>query len=295
MSKPIYQVLDQLPEKSFTTRVLHTLDWVVPGKWTNLVGFENTIKAISGETDQKIIQKIGERAIALFNDKTQGYQRALWLYQTVDSVQGLAGWAEMAHKIGENVNLLSFLTKITPKVETAAAVDLGVKLVVELVAFCQLNGLPGDSVADFVKSLSDYRDEGLMRMAAVICLDGFLPLGPGFLEKGLGLLQKTGSGELEKNQRYQQVRSMLPGKDTAEQLDLMHRGLGAVTDWVHKFISARDISLEKIVGSLQGFLHGMEGKLQTVAAFLDMTTNYYEHTGTQSVARSLITRAAGEI
>jgi hypothetical protein len=40
---------------------------------------------------------------------------------------------------------------------------------------------------------------------------------------------------------------------------------------------------------------GIDGKLDYVAAFLDMTTNYYEHTGTQTVARSLVTRAMGEI
>jgi hypothetical protein len=295
MSKPIYQVIDQLPPKNFTTRVLHTLDWVVPGEWTNLVGFENTIKTISGETDQKIIQKIGDRAIALYNDRSQGYQRALWLYQMVDHVQGLAGWAQMAQKVGENISLLSFLSHITPKVETTAAVDLGVKLVTELVAFCQLNGIPGDSVADFVKSLSDYRDDALIRMAALICFDGFLPLGPEFMTKALGMLRSSGAGELTKNQRFQQVQSMLPGKDTAEQLSFMQKGLESVENWVHSFVSSRDISLDKIAGNLQGVLTGIQGKLQFVAAFLDMTTNYYEHTGTQTVARSLITRAAGEI
>ncbi|HEY7312337.1 MAG TPA: hypothetical protein VH643_23435 [Gemmataceae bacterium] len=295
MSKTIYQIVDELPAKNFTTRVLHALDWVVPGEWKNLVGFENTIKTISGEDDQKMIQKIGERAIALYNDRSQGYQRALWLYQMVDHVQGLAGWAQMAHKVGEHFSLMSWLSKITPKTETTAGVDLAVKLTVELVAFCQLNGIPGDSVADFVKSLSDYRDEALMRMAAVICFDGILPLGPGFLSKGLGLLQKVGAGDLEKNERFKQVRSMLPGKDTGEQLGLMQRGLDAIQGWVSHFVSAREISVDKIAGGLKGFLEGIEGKLQFVAAFLDMTTNYYEHTGTQTVARSLITRAAGEI
>ncbi len=32
MSKPIYQIVDELPPKNLTTRVLHALDWVVPGQ-----------------------------------------------------------------------------------------------------------------------------------------------------------------------------------------------------------------------------------------------------------------------
>jgi hypothetical protein len=39
----------------------------------------------------------------------------------------------------------------------------------------------------------------------------------------------------------------------------------------------------------------MDGKLDYVAAFVDMTTDYFAHTGTQTVARSLISRAASEI
>ena len=92
MSKPIYKIVDDLPSKSLTTRMLGALDWVVPGEWQNIVGFENTIKHVTGEKNEARIQKIGERAIALYNDKTQGYQTALWLYQTVDSVQGLGGF-----------------------------------------------------------------------------------------------------------------------------------------------------------------------------------------------------------
>jgi len=37
-----------------------------------------------------------------------------------------------------------------------------------------------------------------------------------------------------------------------------------------------------------------DSKLDYLAAFLDMSTNYYEHTGTQTVARNLILRAAQE-
>jgi hypothetical protein len=38
-----------------------------------------------------------------------------------------------------------------------------------------------------------------------------------------------------------------------------------------------------------------DSKLDYLAAFLDVTTNYYEHTGTQTLARRLIERAYAEI
>src|SRR5262249_38953319 len=187
MSKPIYTLVDELPAKSMTVRMLNALDWVVPGQWTNLTGFDNTIKAVTGEENPAMIKKIGERAVQLYNDKTQGYQRAVWLYQTVDTLQGAAGMMAMANKLGQNISVLSLFEKITPKPHTTQGIDLCVKVAVEIIAFCQINGLPGDSFTDFVKSLSDYQNEALMRMAAVICLDGILPFGPAFLDKGLSL------------------------------------------------------------------------------------------------------------
>jgi hypothetical protein len=295
MSKTINQLIDDLPTKNLTTRVLGALDWVVPGHYTNLVGFVNTIKTISGEDDEKLIQKIGERAIALYNDKSQGYQRALWLYQKVDTLQGMAGFAVLMSKVGDNINFLSFMKHLTPKPETTQCIDLGVKLIVELLAFTTLNGIPGDSFADFVKSLSDYHDESLMRMGAIICLDGILPLGPDFLSKGLSMLEKAGGGELAKSERFQQVQEYIPGSAVGEKLSFLQKGTGAIKDWIRSFVAARDLNLDKVVGNMKGFLDGIGSKLDYVSAFLDMTTNYVEHTGTQTVARSLVTRAISEI
>ncbi len=51
-------------------------------------------------------------------------------------------------------------------------------------------------------------------------------------------------------------------------------------------------SIEKLSEKLDGKL---DGKLDYAAAFLDMTTDYFEHTGIQSIARSLITRAMSEV
>ena len=80
----------------------------------------------------------------------------------------------------------------------------------------------------------------------------------------------------------------------AEQIAAFLRAQG-IESWVGSFIASRDLKVETIVSRLKEHIDGIEGKLDYVAAFLDMTTNYYEHTGTQSIARSLISRAAGEI
>src|SRR5947209_3776741 len=99
-------MVDALPACNMTVGLRGALDLVVPGEWKNIVGFENTIREVTGEKDGKLIQKIGERAIRLYSDKSQGYQTALWLYQTVDREQGLSGTASLINKIGESVSFL---------------------------------------------------------------------------------------------------------------------------------------------------------------------------------------------
>jgi hypothetical protein len=292
---PIFTLVDRLPENNLTTKSLHALDFVVPGQWRNLVGFEKTIRVITGETDQGLIQKVGERAVALYNDRSQGYQRAVWLYQTAESVSNVMASAALAHKVGESFHIASLLSKITPRSEKAQSVDFGVKLVVELVAFCQINGIPGDSIADFVKSLTHYRDEALIRMAALVCYDGLLPLGPGYLSKLLSLLGGSGSHDLEQNATYQRVRSLVPGGDSQGRLGFIQRSMGAVENWMADFTAKHELTPDKVVGNLKTFLDVSGGRLQYVAAFLDLTTNYFEHTGIQTVARSLIERAVNEI
>jgi hypothetical protein len=183
MSKAIFELVDQLPKRNMTTLMLQSLDFVVPGQWQNTVGFENMIREVTGEDDESIIQQVGDRAVRLFNDKSQGYQRALWLYQMVDSADSALGAAALANQVGEKISLLGFLNKVTPNPDKAQAIDLSLKIVVELVAFCQINGIPGDSIGDFVKALGEYSGESLMRIAALICIDGLLPLGPDFILK----------------------------------------------------------------------------------------------------------------
>jgi hypothetical protein len=295
MSKPIYELVNELPTNNVTIMVLRSLDFVVPGQWENVVGFENTIRKVTGETDEAMIQQIGDRAVRLFNDKSQGYQTALWLYQTVDSTDSALGAAALANKVGEKISLFGFLNRITPNPEKAQTIDLAIKLVVELVAFCQINGIPGDSIGDFVASLADYSGESLMRMAALVCLDGLIPLGPDFILKATSALGNLSPQELDQNSTFKRIKNVIPGGNVGGQLDFIGTSFDSVKGWMSSFVAERDLTPQKVVSKIQSFVEGSEDKLDYLAAFLDMTTNYYEHTGTQTLARRLIERAVAEI
>ena len=296
MSKPIFQLVDELPTNNMTIFVLRSLDFVVPGEWQNVVGFTNTVRHVTGETDEELIQQIGERAIYLYNDKSQGYQRAMWLYQTVDSADAALGAAAIANKVGDKIPLLGgLLTKVTPKAEKAQTIDLSLKLVVELVAFCQINGIPGDSIGDFVASLGEYSGESLMRMAGLVCIDGLIPLGSDFILKGLSYLSQTTPSDLEQNNTFNSVKSLIPGGSTAGQLSFITESFDSVKGWMTGFVAERGLTPEKVVSNMQRFVEISSDKLDYLGAFLDMTTNYYEHTGTQTLARRLIERASAEI
>lgn len=295
MSKSIFKLVDELPTGGITVSALRALDFAVPGEWNNLVGFVNTIRQVTGETDEELIQQIGDRAVYLYNDSSQGYQRAMWLYQTVDKTDYALGAAALANKVAGKIPLMGFLGNITPKAEKAQTIDLCLKLVVELVAFCQINGIPGDSIGDFVASLGEYSGESLMRMAALVCFDGLIPLGPHFINNALSNFSQTSPSELEQNQTYRSIQDSIPGDSSAGKLNFIGQSFDSVKGWMSGFVEDRGLSPEGVANNLQGFIDFSGDKLDYLGAFLDVSTNYYEHTGTQTLARRLIERAIAEL
>ncbi|MBF2005091.1 hypothetical protein ACF3DV_15845 [Chlorogloeopsis fritschii PCC 9212] len=294
MSKPIYELVDELPKGGLTVAALNSLDFVVPGQWNNLVGFVNTIRVVTGETDEALIQQIGERAVTLFNDKSQGYQRALWLYETVDSASGFLGAAALMNRIGQDT-FLGFLKNLTPKPERAQSIDLCVKLVTELVAFCQINGIPGDSIGDFLAALKDYGGESLMRMTALVSFDGLIPLGAGFTDQALSVLKGMSPSDLEQNQTFKGVKDLIPGENAAGQLGFITQSFESTKGWMDSFVSSKQLTQAKVVDNLSNFVQFSKDKLDYVGAFLDVSVKYYRHTGIQTLARRLIERAVAEI
>ncbi|KPQ38813.1 MAG: hypothetical protein ACLFM4_04105 [Phormidium sp.] len=295
MSTSIQKRVDDLPTRNLTIFSLNALDKIVPGKWENLVGWDNTIKTISQESDPAILDLVSRRAIALYDDKSQGYQTALWLYDTIDRTGSALGTAALGNKIGEKIPLLGFLNKLTPKAEKAQTIDLSLKLVVEVVAFCKINGIPGDSLGDFVRSLSDYGGESLMRMSALVCFDGLIPLGPNFIQTVSSRLNHLSPKELEDNSQYKNIEEQIPGDSSDGKLSFIGESFESVKGWMGDFVSSNDLTPQKVSHGLQGFIDFSEDRLDYLAAFLDMSTDYYRHTGVQTLARRLVERSLAEI
>jgi hypothetical protein len=295
MSKPIQELVDKLPTGGLTVSMLKALDYIAPGEWTNPVGFVNTIKIVTGEEDEDLIQQIGERAVYLFNDKSQGYQTALWLYQTVDATDKALGAAVLANKVGEKIPLFGFLNSITPKAEKAQTIDLTLKLVAELIAFCQINGIPGDSIGDFVAALGEYGGESMIRMVALVCVDGLIPLGPHFINKALDGISNMTPRDLHENATFSSIKDQIHGQDDHAKLNFIGESFDSVKGWMSDIVTQNNLTQDSLLNRFKGFMEFSEDKLDYLGAFIDVSTNYYEHTGTQTLARRLIERAFAEI
>ncbi|MFN6571012.1 Tudor-knot domain-containing protein [Dendronalium sp. ChiSLP03b] len=292
MDKSIIQLVDELPADNITVKVLKALDYVAPGQWNNLVGFDNTIRAITAETDANVIQKIRDRAVTLYQDPQQGYQSAIKLYQILDKADTAMATAALANKVGEKIGFLSFLSNITPKADVTQSIDLVLKIAIEIIAFCKLNGIPQPNPQEFASTLANnYQDASLMRMAALVCIDGILPLGPDFLSKIQGIISGADVGVVAQNPVFSAVNNFIPGNNPSDKLGFIAQGFNSVQGWMNNLVSKTGVTPQSISQSLGSFIQIADDNLDFVAAFLDQTTNYYEHTGIQTVARSLILRA----
>lgn len=295
MSKSIVELVDNLPSGGVTVMMLKSLDFVVPGEWNNLTGFDNTIQAVTGETDRTLVNKIRDRAIVLYANPNEPYQATVGLYQIVDRADTALAASAVANKIGEKIGFLSFLNSLTPKPDITQTLDLCIKVVVELIALCKLNNISLDNIGNFGNVLSDYKGESLMRMAALVCVDGLIPLGPDFIKVSQSTLAGLNPASLQQNSTFQSISNLIPGGSAGDKLSFITATFGSTQGWMNNLVRSRGLTPQSILRSMNQYIDIADNKLDYVAAFLDATTNYYEHTGIQTVARRLIERSYADI
>ncbi|NCG22055.1 MAG: hypothetical protein GWP91_23820 [Rhodobacterales bacterium] len=279
-----------LGESRITPAVLNALDFVVPGEWENVTSLEEAIESYLDITDPVEVAKIKARAEELYASQPH-YARALKLYAAADSVDKVAAAAVLAKQAGKAFDLLSILDRFTPKAETTQAIDAALKLAVELAAFACLRGIPLTSLADakaFPATLATYARADMMRLAAWITLDGVIPLGPEFVSKVHATISETDTSILTNNALFKQLAGVLPGGDPEGQKGFILSSLDSANGYVTEFVSAQGITQASLAGTMGTLFNVADTSMDVLGATLDASTDYFAHTGVQSVARVLV-------
>jgi len=295
MSATVLERLERLPRRNLTVLALRGISTLVPGGWQNQTSPEALISDVLGSDDLDLVQQVRARADELSRARHEGYRRALSLYDAVNRSQKAAGGLRVLANVAGALPLVKRLAVLTPASQTLQAVDLSLKVAAEMLAFTQVNGLPGDSFAAFGDSLREYSGEARVRMAALVCFDALLPLGDNALHRLDGLLGQVGSRELHQLPSYAGMASLLPGRGDAAHLSFVRRGVDQWLGWADGFVGDFGLSGQRAVRALESTIGPWHGGMEQLATFLDAFTDTYSHTGVQAVARRLVERAAAEI
>lgn len=292
MSRPsIIASVNQLPTSNVTTTVLGALDFIVPGQWQNTTKFGPLVTEVTGVTDQDTIFAISRQADEMFASSDHYYRSALRVYSMVDTLDKAVAAAALANKVGSAFKFASVLERFTPKADTTQAIDAGLKFVAEVIAFAMLNGLPSpnmQSIGEFTNALKGYGREDIMRVSAWVVIDGMIPLGPNFMRIIAEQIQGTNSGALQNNNVFDKLASFLPGSSVDEKRNFIVRGISSAQGWVEGFVQQKGITREGVGSKLLRLVDVADNSLDYLGAALDGTTNYFQHTGTQTVARTVI-------
>jgi hypothetical protein len=291
----ILERLDRLPKRNLTVLALKGIGTLVPGGWRNLTSADDLIADVLGSNDPTLIAQVRRRADELSRARHEGYTRAMSLYDAVNRSQKTAGGLRVLANVAGGLPLVKQMAKLTPASDTLQAVDLSLKVGAEMLAFTQVNGLPGDSFGDFAASLSEYAGEASVRMAALVCFDALLPLGDQALQRLDGLLSQVAPRELRDLPAYAGMASLIPGRGDEAHLTFLRRGVDTWLGWAGGFVGGLGLTGQKAVRALEGTLGPWQGGFEQLATFLDAFTDTFQHTGVQAIARRLVERAAAEI
>lgn len=288
MSLTLDQELKELSTSGLTVMVLKGLDFVIPGDYTNSTSLDQMIEFAAGDLRDGRTQAIANHVEKLYAEDS-GAQRAVSLYKLTDKADKVVAAAALANKIGSRFKILSFLAKYTPKADTVQTIDLCLKLTVEALAYLSLHGLSIDGLSDWGKIISKtdgYSNESALRIAAIIGLDGLIPLGPDFLSKVAGALDGDDLGFTD-NALFKKMADYIPGGGMEEKTAVIKNVISNASAPIDSFISRTGLTRDKVIGTMKKYTDLADDKLDYAAAFLDASTAFITQTGVQTVARHL--------
>lgn len=292
-SSTLNQELNELSTSGLTVMTLKALDFVIPGEYNNSTSLEEMVTFVAGD------DMLDGRRDGIVNHIEQlyaedaGARRAVKLYKMTDVADKAVAAAALANKIGSSFKILSFLSKYTPKADTVQTIDLCLKLTVEALAHLSLRGLDIDGVSDWANMINkkdSYSNESALRIAAIIGIDGFIPLGPDFLSIVADKMDKGDLGFAD-NALFKKVSDHIPGGGVGEKTEVIKSVFKKASAPIDGFISRTGLTREKVVATMKKYTDLSDDKLDYAAAFLDASTAFVSQTGVQTVARHLTAKS----
>jgi len=303
----VIHALETLPTDGLTVQALQTLDRVVPGEWDNVTSYDAMLADICGpDAPPKLVAQVRIMAEAIERRDHERFQQALQIYQLVDRVDQAAAAVSAASTAVSAVSSLfggfggfgKVIEEVAPKPDTTQALDAGLKLVAELLAFSRLHGLPSMDVAGiahFANALADYGRYDLIRIAAWVVFDGVLPLGPDFMVDITRTWRNLATSAISSNGLFDAVGDRIPGDSVEDKQGFIISTLETTGDWVNGFVKEKGLTQGGVMQQLEGLSGLGAGSMDVVAAAIDASTHVTAHTGTQTVARALAREAHAEL
>jgi len=290
----IEAALGELGDDGPTAALLRAMSFVVPGDWENPRDLDTFVGDAAPDADDATRRHVRDRALSLYAPLTSPYRRALAIYSSADLVDRAGAASSLAMRIGDRFLILGALERLTIGSPLVQAVDAGVKLVAETLAFSQLHGdvaASPDGVRALFENMHEHAREDRLRLATWVVVDGVLPMGPNFVQHSIDALRGAGAAGLARSIVFDRLAGLIPGESTDEKKEHIGRTLDSARGWVDGFVAEHQLTSFGVADRVRQVIDVSESGCEVVAAAADAVTSYFRHTGTQTVARA-VARAA---
>ncbi len=269
-------MLKSLAGDRVTPAALGLLEPITPGQWRNPTSLLQLVMN-EGATEQSA-PAIAERAEAVFAASTR-LQDALSIWHALDDRD-----PELSAE-ASGVPVGSLLDKVEAPTTKEAAIDAAMKLVGELLAMASLADVDPESLAmpdGVLAALGEAASADDVRLAAWIAIDGVLTLGDGFMET-IGAACEDHQAVIE-SPVFERIADAIPGESVEQKCAHAFSFLEAAAPLINQFVSSHSLTQDAVQSAFANAL-AVEASSSNIAALLESTTDYFAHTGLQSVAR----------
>ncbi|MEL6182276.1 MAG: FHA domain-containing protein, partial [Myxococcota bacterium] len=156
----------------------------------------------------------------------------------------------------------------------------------EVLAYTRMRGIARADLGVWLQALQteQYDGPGKVRTMAWIAFEGMLPLGTDFMPILVAGVEAIPLEELGSNALFARLARIAPGTTLEDKRSYLLGVLHGVTPWVQGVVSRRGLTQEAISAQVAKWLTAVAGGTPAMGLAADALTDYFAHTGVQTVA-----------